>query len=426
MKYTFKIIAILAVTTRVFAAEDEKTAMEMLKFKSEGHYIQSLSFDPREFNPRIVAAVGEGLEGSRPSKLLDRVGALAGINGGFYRTSDPANWIQKYSMRYAQNFMDGGLELFPTAILKTEHGLLGDSTTKDLPAIGWSRDGSRVALGNLSVQWWLKDVRTGREYEIVRETEWNHKERKKFLYVNGRRFEIERKIVVAASHLSGIDRNLINSFRVKDDQEQSLLNLKVDDKAEIFYRWVEDKTWSNDSKGFGGLDYVISGGDFLVEAGEVLTNFDERNKPDDYRERVGICVHETGTWEYVVNRYGNPLVAFARDMKERGCFYAINMDGGWSSTMHFSKEKKTFGKDRLVSDAIAVMPQRDASFKEDPIFDLIRTFDAQAIYRYIQENPSAAFALNENKQSARQVLQNVILDDELEGRIHELLEMGEI
>lgn len=411
------ILLFFALTLSVNAQNaQEQSAVDLLNYKKENG-LHTLSFDPTQFNPRIIAPQGEGVLALQPSKMIDDAGALAGINGGFYRYGNNPD-VSPYKLRYAQNFWEGGLSLLPTAILKTEQGLLGDTTGDNVPAIGWSHDGSRVALGYLKVQWYLKDLNSRNSYPVRRVTDLDHRSRQKYFYSNDKRFEIEYKSVKSVQDSDGEKSSSSNSFVLQNGHDDSV-DFQVDDRVEIAYEWIEEKTWSKDNRGFQDLDYVISGGDFLVEAGTAHTEFDERNKPYEWRERVVICVHEDSKWEYLVHLYGVSMVNFAQQLKSRGCHYAINMDGGWSSTMHFSNEKLTNGRNRLVSDSIAVMPKRET--EEPEIFDLIRKRKVDELYTYIGLNSFAAKERNHLQQSPLQLLVDLNLEDEKEEKMQKML-----
>ena len=117
--------------------------------------LQTLSFHPQDYLPKLLAPIEEDHPGGYVPDIVENAGALAGINGGFFGWGKLQRWWSPgWYMGNAKLLVLGKDDqgAFPSAILKTKQGLWND-TSEALPAIGWTVDGSKTAIGYLGVRW---------------------------------------------------------------------------------------------------------------------------------------------------------------------------------------------------------------------------------------------------------------------------------
>jgi hypothetical protein len=339
--------------------------------KSLLHYrkndqIHILEFDPEEFNPSLVAPIEEDAPTMRPSQMVERSGAIAGINGGFYGWRDVQRWSYSWiSGKVKENLgIDEDRVAVPMAILKTKKGLFNDSQDY-IASVGWKEDGSKTAMGLLKVQWFAHFIGTHTKIKLRRTgTDMSPNIPQKYLYIPKQgKFEQIELTGTKVSHIAMVNSasdKLKNGFVLMSESDAPLFSsVQENNELSVDYEWDEKDVYSTDAKGFEGVDNALSGGAILIHNYQALRDFSEINKPNNWRERTAVCLKADGTWAMFVQVEGVSLEDFATTLKNEKCREAVNLDGGYSATMVLSNPKEVFGKtDRVVSDAIVVMPRK--------------------------------------------------------------------
>lgn len=131
-------------------------------------------------------------------------------------------------------------------------------------------------------------------------------------------------------------------------------------------------------KNWQQFDYIVGGAPLMIYNGAPVQNYQvERLRSDFIQQpygRTAIGLLQNGHWIFVVvennpvmNRPGMTIASLTELMQKLNCRYALNLDGGGSSTMYLSDQvvNHTEGDEdeglgmiavRKVSDAILVLP----------------------------------------------------------------------
>ncbi|MEC8881792.1 MAG: phosphodiester glycosidase family protein [Pseudomonadota bacterium] len=130
---------------------------------------------------------------------------------------------------------------------------------------------------------------------------------------------------------------------ISDDGGQQELyfdRLKLVDGA-VFSRFHQDPWWDQ-------ADFVLGGAPLLIYRGEVVSFEEERVSPlfaKNRYARTAFCVDSHGDMLFVLItgvgrllhnyglRSGIALTDFAQELKKLDCYYAVNLDGGRSSSL---------------------------------------------------------------------------------------------
>jgi exopolysaccharide biosynthesis protein len=105
--------------------------------------VHVLTVDPKEHVILPVKAFGESIGRETVAALANRYGAIAAINGGFWKLNGT-----------------------PAGILKINHVWYG-TPTKPRGAIGWSLNGRRVLIDRVLTNYSLEDCPEGSEIEVL-------------------------------------------------------------------------------------------------------------------------------------------------------------------------------------------------------------------------------------------------------------------
>lgn len=213
--------------------------------------VHVLTVDPRQHLIVPVRALGEIVKRETVRSLAVRHGAIAAINGGFWKK-------------------DGT----PAGILKINFRWYG-TPVKPRGAIGWSGDGQKVLIDQVLTNHSLQDVPNGETIEVI-----------------------------PAS---------IPPFTSLED-------------------------WKN-------LEHIVGGVPLLVQEGAIVEDYSPEMALESFvmnkYSRTAVGIKENGDWVLVVvdGRLwgllgGMQIRELASLMLDLGCVYALNLDGGSSSTMY--------------------------------------------------------------------------------------------
>lgn len=213
--------------------------------------VHVLTVDPRQHLIVPVRALGEIVKRETVRSLAVRHGAIAAINGGFWKK-------------------DGT----PAGILKINFRWYG-TPVKPRGAIGWSGDGQKVLIDQVLTNHSLQDVPNGETIEVI---------------------------------------------------PASIPPLTS----------LED--WKN-------LEHIVGGVPLLVQEGAIVEDYSPEMALESFvmnkYSRTAVGIKENGDWVLVVvdGRLwgllgGMQIRELASLMLDLGCVYALNLDGGSSSTMY--------------------------------------------------------------------------------------------
>jgi exopolysaccharide biosynthesis protein len=322
--------------------------------------IHVLEFNPKNFDIKVVKALDDGIGRESVISLSNRHKAIAAINGGFFGPDlvydGEARGILKINNFYA----------LPKKLRGT---------------IGWSKNDQRLYFDQIEtkVNCFFKNSeikidglnRQRKDDEILVYTPIFHKTTlteatgKEIVVINNQikkiRFFGSSKIPQNGFIISiGKNHPLFNSDQFK-------INEKISYKITLFPK-IESKkvNWNN-------LDYIIGGAPLLIYKNKIIKNYDDEKILKGFlikkHARTAVGTLSNGNVIFVVldrneSNRGMSIEELAKLMKKLGCEYALNLDGGKSSSMVYNdkylntpfKEKymDRYEFDRRVSDAIII------------------------------------------------------------------------
>lgn len=140
-------------------------------------------------------------------------------------------------------------------------------------------------------------------------------------------------------------RAVVGVSDIADQQALYFDRLKLVDD-DIHSRFYQDHWWD-------GAGFVLGGAPLLVHRGAVVLFEEERLSPmfvENQYARTAFCVDSRGDMLFVLVtgvgrllhhsgfRGGMALATFAQELKKLGCYHAVNLDGGRSSSLFVDGE----------------------------------------------------------------------------------------
>ncbi|HLU99855.1 MAG TPA: phosphodiester glycosidase family protein [Acidobacteriota bacterium] len=325
--------------------------------------VHVLRIDPKEVSIVAERALGEGVGRETVSEIGKRKGALAAINGGFFR-------------------IGGSYDGEPLGILKVGEQWFSEPT---IPrgAIGWTRDAGRVVIDRVAMSWWVK---VGSDSVAVDGINRPRGLNKIILYTpefhettmsssSGREVIIERGLVrkiVAGGNSPIPDDGYVLSIGPQAEVDFSIF--QPGKQAEVSYRFVPDDPTSSEEEfheEWSQMDYIVGGTPLLMRNNQIIHDFSIERVESSFVEkrhpRSAIGILNDKRWVMVVvdgrqptTSMGMSLPELALFMQSLGCTDALNLDGGGSSTLYLQGQVVSAPSDlmgeRPVSDAILVIP----------------------------------------------------------------------
>jgi hypothetical protein len=330
--------------------------------------IYILRIDPVYFDIKPVRALDDGIGRERCSSLSLRHQACAAINGGFFKIA-------------------GNFDGLPMGILKIE----GDwfmLPHKPRGAIGWTKDKQAVLIDRV-----LATCVAVIENKSVPLDGLNRprKPREKIAYTpNFHRTTLTDpygcEIVIKNDRVQGVavqkGSNAIPMdgwiLSLADPVGTQLLTALAKDKpAFLTYTIVPQGTASHStSEQWGAMDYIVGGTPVLVQNSRAIADFGSEQTITTFltnrHARTAIGILKDKRWVFVVVdrkpqfSEGMTIEELAQFMLTIGCFDALNLDGGGSSTLVINHavvnqpygnqdEEDKQGLSRRVSDAILIL-----------------------------------------------------------------------
>lgn len=297
--------------------------------------IHILRVDPAKFHIRPVHAFNSGFGCETTSQMAKRMGALAAINGGFFKTT-------------------GSLKGIPAGILKI-NGEWYALPHKPRGAIAWNEKDTvltvdrvvaeaKVQIGPTLVRTdELNNVRGDSQAVLFMPT--FHKTT--LTYPGG------KELIVKKEHLVDIKQGLNNSkipssgFVLSIGSHHPLFNAtyRLHDPAsiEVLVTPLLDAATSS-RKLWNEAQHIVGGTPVLIKNNAPIRNFADEQVRETFlskkHPRTAIGMLADGTWIFVVvdgrstlSSLGMTMLQLQNLMIELGCTQALNLDGGGSSTM---------------------------------------------------------------------------------------------
>ncbi len=324
--------------------------------------IHWLEVDPGRISLRLRHAGKGGLGRETVSALALQEGAIAAVNGGFFRIAGP---------------FDGK----PTGLLKVGERWLSDSS---LPrgAIGWKSAGREVLIGRLRVFW---SLRVGKWRFPVERINSPRGASSAILYTgtfdaSTRTDPGGQEVVVRNDRVTDIASGGNASipeqgfvYSVGGARRENVSALRPGMRARLDVRF-EPALLARPSprSRWREMDFILGGTPVVLSEGRKVSDFREERIQDSFvngrHPRTAVGIRKDGVWILLVvdgrqeqRSIGMTLDELAAYLLSLGCVRALNLDGGGSSTLFVSGRTRNFPSDptgeRPVSDAILLFPR---------------------------------------------------------------------
>ncbi len=334
----------------------------LFRFITPNQSIHVINVDPSLFEIKLVKALDDGLGRESVLSLSARYGALASINGGFFT-------------------MGGTFDGQACGALKIHDWFA--IPAKSRGAIGWSKN-QEPLMDRLFVDMNL-------DYEnhkiIVDGLNCPRKEREMVVYTpcfhkttltdpHGEEIEVVRGVIEKITpggsskiHEEGCILSIHEKHPLYGTFEKGK-SLSLSPTFQVFFNPSLLPLWE-------ALDYILGGGPLLIHKGKKIDDFTPEEMMRSFlsfkRARTALGILPNGDWVFVVVDKtglfdGMTIMELREFMAKMDCVYALNLDGGGSSTMVYEGRVKNtnFGDEdafndtknlRHVSDAIVILPK---------------------------------------------------------------------
>lgn len=324
-----------------------------------GQSIHILTVDPNNFKMVAARALDMGIGRETVESLAQRHGAVAAVNGGFFAIGGTYDGIPRGLLKIGPNW----------------YGL----PYKNRGAIGWKDEGSQVHFDRLSAKVF---VEIGGKRHSMDGLNQRRTGQSSILFspgfgfttlTNPDSFEIlienDRVQKMNSQGSSPIPRNGWVLSLPQDPQINSnaLTNIEID----LIPTLHPETNWKE-------LDYIVGGCPLLINEGDSLVFYEPEQPLNSFifqrHARTVVGILPDGKWVFVVvdghlpdRNFGGMTMGEATEfMASLGCLYALNLDGGGSSTMVYNSKLVNHPKGdqdehpgmlstRKVSDAILIL-----------------------------------------------------------------------
>lgn len=295
------------------------------------------------------------------SSISSRENALMAINASFFVMEDKYAGIPAGMLKINEEWY--GVPRLPRAVL------------------GWEEDGSRFLMDQLEMDW--SAVINGREEHIHMV---NTVRNRNFLLLYTPAFNTTTltapgglEIIVENDRVTDFHSNgnamipengYVLSYGV--DAAKAAGPVEIDNPVRILYEFrplhpdhAVDENWKK-------MDYLVGGAGLLIMDGEPVADYmvEKLSKGFDTTRhpRTAVGVNRRGEWIFAVVDGRQPGLSLGMTLDEltdlmlsQGCRYAINLDGGGSTTMYLNgavvNTPSDVSGERPVADALMVLPE---------------------------------------------------------------------
>jgi exopolysaccharide biosynthesis protein len=335
--------------------------------------IHIIRANPKKVIIKAFHALDDGLGREPLSSMAKRTGALAAINGGFFKYNGTYDGLNTSTLKINGDWL---------SMAKLTRG-----------AIGWKKDFSRILFDRLTLS--CKLSIQGRDYPV---SEFNRERSHNTSVIYNYPFHRSTltapngtEIVMSNNRVLEIRKNKGNSkipeggfvYSVGKDAKINLDSIQPQSPCNINFQVIPQLTKSEEEKnGWQELDFIVGGTPLLIKDGTLISDLESEQTRKSFlknslpRTAIGTC--PDGTVVMIVVDGRDPLLSVGMSipelqvyMKELGCTNALNLDGGGSATMTvFSQvvnypcnshheEELNERSQRPVSDGILILPKED-------------------------------------------------------------------
>lgn len=303
--------------------------------------IHLLEVNPQKAKIIIEAANGICASSETTSSMALRKNAIAAINGGFFDFGQTSTFKDLF-IKFLDIIGMPKYKAFPIYNLKIEDRWLSSSA---IPAgtIAWNKQNQDCIIDVMSSTWFIKI--NDKIYPIAEVNKPNANGPILYNSAYGSTVPTNKQnieIVIENNCIKEIKESKGNTsipkkgyvYSIKKS-EIDVSKFKIEDKIDIV-RNIKSKSFKN----WQTMDYILSSTPILIYNNKLSRQI-FLNKKDFYANRhprtaVGILNNKNWLFLVVDGRQkisaGLSLPQLALFMKKRGCTYALNLDGGGSST----------------------------------------------------------------------------------------------
>ncbi len=325
--------------------------------------IHVLVVDPNRVSIQAARALNEGIGRETVTSIAARTGALAAVNGGFFR-------------------MGGRYDGEPDGILKIRDEWFSDPSLRR-GAVGWRDGGRKCLFGRIMMKWLLTvdgkafpvdGINRPREAAEAILYDWAF-HRSTLTDPGGLEIGIAGNRVTALWE-RGDSAIPVNGFVYSIGPKCPLraLRFRLKSTAKVSYRLEPDDSSAADSGAkWQRMDFIVGGVPILMLDGKLLNDWQAEGARKGFAEerhpRTAVGLRSDGSWVFVIVDGRQPSLSIGMTLKELAdtmasleCVSALNLDGGGSSAMvldgRLMNSPSDAGKERTVGDAIVIMSRR--------------------------------------------------------------------
>lgn len=322
--------------------------------------VHILEVDPRLLRIESGLSRTYGVSREKVSTMALKRGALAAVNGGFFRR-------------------EGRYDGEPLGIMKWRGQWLSEPD-RGRGAIGWKDGGLKAFIDRLDLE---RKLLIGNRALTIDGINRPRNKREAILYTSGFFHTTMTEpggteVLVRCGKVTDIKVGMGDSpvpadgfiYSIGPTSKITVRDVSTGERARVFYRprpRGETKLWPTL---WQGVDHIVGGAPILIEKGQIVSDYlRERVAPgfvEKRHPRTSVGLRKDGTWVFVVADGRQPgysegmtLKELASTMKSLGCVNALNLDGGGSTTLFLDGRVVNSPSDltgeRLVSDAILVL-----------------------------------------------------------------------
>ena len=306
-------------------------------------------FHPGEGRMAMVKAREYSIGKDTVSTICSRENAAFGINASFFEMRGPLAGIPTGMLKIRENWF--GVPRFPRAVL------------------GWIEDGSECLIDQVAMEW---KVRLDDREEALSTVNSARKPGSLVLYTpafNASTLSeaggLEIIVVdgkVSVSHSEGNAAIPKNGFVLSygEDAARDAVVPEAGTSVEVSYVFKPVHPEKAGDEEWKKMEHIVGGAGLLVWEGEAVPDYlveeldQQGNAFDTTRHpRTAVGIKNDGEWVFVVvdgrqpgKSIGMSLSEMTELMLSLGCRYALNLDGGGSSTMYLKGEVVNSPADR--------------------------------------------------------------------------------
>jgi len=344
------------ITVSNLAYADVKSPIHYEKYRTKNNQIvHLLTVDPKEVIIKPARADLTLTTRQTVADIAKAHGALAGINGGFFKIDDSEDGLPAGILKIADSWHN---------VAYKPRGAIGWSSNKPSPLIDRIQTNTQLIVN--------------REKKPLHGFNLAQSKFKSILYNQRYPFKIQplpHQALLTFKH-NQIDYRLAQApiypknydyvylFNKPKPYQSKQYTQKL--QATISIEVLPQST-SKTYQQWQQVEHIVGGAPVLVYNGKIVTNFNPEQLLNSFitkpHARTALGIKKNGDWLFLATQTyfldytsGLTIPELAVLMKELGCVFALNLDGGTSTSMVY-RGKNIVAPVKRVSDAILILPK---------------------------------------------------------------------